>query len=112
MITSEHISIVLPVYGRPELLVEALNSVLQQESPQWQLLVADDGSDQQTQSLLQGWINTNNNKRIDWIRRPQNLGLFANLNKAIQEIDSEWVLLLCSDDYLHPTALTTIQGNS
>jgi len=89
--------------------MEALNSVLQQESPQWHLLVADDGSDQQTQSLLQGWINTNNNERIDWIRRPQNLGLFANLNKAIQEIDSEWALLLCSDDYLHPTALTTIQ---
>ena len=109
MIDLEHISIVLPVYGRPELLLEALNSVLLQDSPQWQLLVADDGSDQQTQALLQEWIKTNKNERIDWVRRPHNLGLFANLNKAIQEIDSEWALLLCSDDYLHPTAITTIQ---
>ena len=109
MISLEPISIVLPVYGRPELLPEALNSVLQQESSQWQLLIADDGSDQQTQALLQQWINSHDNGRIDWVRRPRNLGLFANLNRVLQNIDNKWALLLCSDDYLHPTAITTVQ---
>ncbi len=109
MIPPDPISIVLPVYGRPELLPEALNSVLLQANPQWQLLIADDGSDQQTQALLQQWINTHDIGRINWVRRPCNLGLFANLNSALGEMDNEWALLLCSDDYLHPTAIKTVQ---
>ncbi|NOL48038.1 beta-glycosyltransferase/ family 2 [Synechococcus sp. MIT S9220] len=106
---SETITVVLPVYGRPALLMEALNSLLHQESSQWRLLIADDGSDQQTQALLKQWKKTHRNVDIDWVRRPRNLGLFANLNKALQEIESEWALLLCSDDYLHPTAIKTLQ---
>ena len=109
MIPSTPISIVLPVYGRPELLPEALSSVLHQKNPQWQLLIADDGSDQKTQALLHEWTKTHNNERIRWVRRPYNIGLFANLNRALSEIDNEWALLLCSDDYLHPTAIKTVQ---
>lgn len=109
MIPSTPISIVLPVYGRPELLPEALTSVLQQNNPQWKLLIADDGSDQKTQALLSEWIKTHNNERIRWVRRPCNLGLFFNLNRALSEMDDEWALLLCSDDYLHATAISTLQ---
>ncbi len=108
MTTKGPITIVLPVYGRPELLPEALNSVRSQSNPRWKLLIADDGSDQPTQALLQQWIENQQDTRISWIRRPENLGLFANLNRAMEEIDSEWTVLLCSDDSLHPEAIETV----
>ena len=108
MKTQAPITIVLPVYGRPELLPEALNSVVSQSNPSWKLLIADDGSDEATKTLLRQWIKNQNDSRIRWIRRPENLGLFANLNRSMKEIDSKWTLLLCSDDKLHPEAIETL----
>ncbi len=99
------ITIILPVYGRSGLLGPALESVLQLQDPGWQLLIADDGSDADTQAFIQSWIDSQNqDTRVRWVRRPQNLGLFGNLNRAIEESQSEWVLLLCSDDLLLPHA--------
>ena len=103
------ITIVLPVYGRSELLEPALSSVLAQTSRNWHLLIADDGSDSVTQSFLERWVEDRADPRVRWVRRPQNLGLFANLNKAIEEADTEWVLLLCSDDLLLPLAVQEIE---
>ena len=42
MTEQELTTIILPVYGRPELLSEALKSILWQENPFWKLLIADD----------------------------------------------------------------------
>lgn len=107
----EPITILLPVYGRSELLEPALASVLALESsPQpWRLLIADDGSDASTAAFLEHWLHTHGDGRVHWQRRPRNLGLFANLNQAIAEADTSWVLLLCSDDLLLPGALTRLQ---
>jgi GT2 family glycosyltransferase len=111
MSNQEPITLVLPVYGRSELLEPALASVLaleEVEGSPWRLLIADDGSDASTQQFLQGWMERHGGERVEWQRRPQNLGLFANLNQAINEATTEWVLLLCSDDLLLPTALTRL----
>ena len=104
------VTIILPVYGRSELLGPALESVLQLKDPGWQLMIADDGSDAQTQAFIQEWIDSQEqNSRLRWVRRSKNLGLFGNLNQAMEESTSEWVLLLCSDDLLLPNALSQIQ---
>jgi len=103
------ITIILPVYGRSGLLGPALESVLQLQDPGWQLLIADDGSDADTQAFIQSWIDSQNQDTlVRWVRRPKNLGLFGNLNRAIEESKSEWVLLLCSDDLLLPHAIGRI----
>ena len=102
------ITIVLPVYGRSELLEPALSSVLAQTSPNWHLLIADDGSDALTQGFLERWLAEHADPRISWVRRPKNLGLFANLNQAIEEAKTDWVLLLCSDDLLLPSGVQEI----
>jgi len=104
------ITIVLPVYGRSELLEPALSSVLAQTSPNWRLLIADDGSDAVTQGFVERWLARHPDPRISWVRRPQNLGLFANLNKAIEEAVTGWVLLLCSDDLLLPSAVHELKA--
>ena len=104
------ITIVLPVYGRSELLEPALSSVLTQTSPNWHLLIADDGSDSVTQGFLKRWVTEHADARLRWVRRPQNLGLFANLNQALKDTETEWVLLLCSDDLLLPSAVHKLEA--
>jgi glycosyltransferase involved in cell wall biosynthesis len=103
------ITILLPVHGRAELLGAALNSVLAQTSPAWRLRIADDGSDATTQQWLATWMERHASAHdVRWLRRPRNLGLFANLNAAIAAEAADWWLLLCSDDLLMPTAVDTL----
>ena len=99
---SDLITIVLPVYGRSGLLREALESVYAQDDPDWRLLIADDGSDVETAELIQ---QQKLDSRVQVVRRSQNLGLFGNLNAAIQEVRTPWQLILCSDDCLEPEAI-------
>ena len=103
---SDLITVVLPVYGRPGLLRQALNSVYAQDDPDWRLLIADDGSDSHTAEYLQQQIS---DPRVQVVRRPHNLGLFGNLNAAIREVKTPWQLILCSDDCLEPQAISHLK---
>ena len=103
---SDLITIVLPVYGRSVLLREALESVYLQDDPDWRLLIADDGSDAQTAELIE---QQRSDPRVKVVTRPQNLGLFGNLNAAIDEVETPWQLILCSDDCLEPQAIRQLK---
>ena len=100
------ITIILPVYGRPVLLREALSSVYAQDDPCWKLLIADDGSDQSTSELIQQQLV---DPRVQVVRHENNLGLFGNLNAVIPEVQTPWQLILCSDDCLEPYALSDLK---
>ena len=103
---SDLITIVLPVYGRTGLLREALESVYAQTDTSWRLLIADDGSDIQTRSLIE---KQTQDPRVHVVRREKNLGLFGNLNATIQEVLTPWQLILCSDDLLEPHAISALK---
>ena len=100
-------TVLLPVYGRSELLAEAWTSLQAQTDPRWRLLLADDGSDPATAAFITN--GPAQDPRTTWIRRPQNLGLFANLNGALRQQFSPWWLLLCSDDRLLPDAVARLR---
>ena len=100
------ITIILPVYGRSELLKAALSSVYSQTDPDWRLHIADDGSDVQTAQLISEQLT---DPRISYARRDTNLGLFVNLNHANTEATTPWQLILCSDDELKPDAISALK---
>ena len=102
-------TILLPVFGYSPWLGEAVQSVINQESRDWKLQIADDGSDDKTKQWLKAKLVELKDKRIQWIKRPVNLGLFKNLNQAIKESSTDWILLLCSDDTLHSHAITSLE---
>ena len=102
-------TILLPVYGDSPWIDEAVESVVNQESGGWKLLIADDGSDDKTKQWIRAKLVELKDDRIEWIQRPLNLGLFKNLNHAIQEAKTDWILLLCSDDKLHPNAIKILK---
>lgn len=104
-----NITIVLPVYGSSPWLEDAVESIIQQDCSNWKLVIADDGSDDEAQHWLQRRLEQLQDKRIKWIKRPINLGLFKNLNQAIKECRTDWFLLLCSDDRLQPDAIKSLK---
>ena len=99
------VTIILPVYGSSPWLKEAIESVVNQQDNNWKLLIADDGSDESTCKEIHAKLSKLKDPRIQWVQRPKNLGLFKNLNTSIAQSTTDWILLLCSDDILHPNAV-------
>jgi glycosyltransferase involved in cell wall biosynthesis len=96
------ISVVLPVYNRPEYLGKAIDSVLNQTYPKWELIIADDASDRETRELYRKYGSI---PQIKIHFNSENVGLFPNLNQGIVRCEGAYIVLLCSDDFLFPGCL-------
>lgn len=99
------ISIVLCAYNDAPYLPLALRSVVVQETADWQLIVVDDGSEDETASLLDSYRA---DPRIQIIRHKSNRGKSAALNTALAVAAAPWLLELDADDWLDPGALTVL----
>lgn len=96
------LSLIIPVYGRPQLLERALGSLLEQSVPPAEVIVVDDGSPDPTRvsAPVAGRLNL----RI--VRHERNLGAAAARNTGMRAAEKEWISFLDSDDVLLPDSLT------
>ena len=95
------ISVVVPTYNRADLLEEAIQSVLQQEYANWELLVVDDGSTDDTGEVLDRYGSED---RIRTFRQP-NSGQAVARNQGIRNARGEFVAFLDSDNRWLPHKL-------
>lgn len=95
------VSIVLPTYNRAGTVGRAVRSVLAQTFPGWELLVVDDGSTDETATLLQPYADP----RIHYIRREQNHGVAAARQLGLKLARAPYVTFLDSDDEYLPGKL-------
>jgi glycosyltransferase involved in cell wall biosynthesis len=99
------ISMVVPVYNPDkQLLVDCIESVINQSYPNWQLCLADDQSPlPHVREVLEEYQAKD--KRIKTVLRPQNGHISAASNSALTFATGEWSALLDHDDLLHEHAL-------
>ncbi|MGK7893152.1 MAG: tetratricopeptide repeat protein, partial [Xenococcus sp. (in: cyanobacteria)] len=99
------ISIIMPVYDTPEIFLrEAIESVLKQIYPYWELCIADDAStNQNVKSVLEEYIAKDS--RIKVVFCTVNGHISAASNSALELATGEFVALLDHDDLLTPNAL-------
>jgi len=95
------ISVVIPTFNRAYSLPRAINSVLQQKLEEFQIevLIVDDGSGDQTPSLLAEQF-----PKVKYIQQ-DNKGVSAARNLGIEQAKGEWIALLDSDDEWLPGKL-------
>jgi hypothetical protein len=92
-------SIVIPVYNRAGLVVEAVESALNQTYSSVEVIVVDDGSSDHPDLSLQPYLS-----RIQYFRQP-NRGVACARNRGIVEARGEYVCFLDSDNLLDPDAV-------
>lgn len=99
------ISIVVPVYNVEEYIVECIESVLQQTYKNWELLLIDDGSTDDS-----GEICENYSQRDERIRvfHKQNGGQSTARNYGLDRIKGKYLIFLDSDDYWNKNALSEL----
>jgi GT2 family glycosyltransferase len=99
------ISLIVPVYKtRPAILEKAISSVLDQSYPDWELCIADDCSrSEEIDSVLDRFAALD--QRIKVVRLPENGGISAASNAALEMATGEFIGLLDHDDELAADAL-------
>jgi glycosyltransferase involved in cell wall biosynthesis len=93
------VSVILPTFNRARMVGQAIDSVLAQTYPHFELIVVDDGSTDDTPAMLRGYGD-----RIRVVRR-DNGGVSAARNSGIRASGGELIALLDSDDYWLPEKL-------
>ncbi len=86
------VSVIIPTYNRAWILKEAIDSVLSQDYENFELIVVDDGSEDKTKELLDGYKN-----RLRMIKQ-KNSGVSAARNKGLRAAYGEFIAFLDSDD--------------
>lgn len=97
------ISVIIPLYNNASTIERAICSVLNQTYKDFELIIVNDGSTDQSINVVQGF----NDNRIRIISQP-NAGVSAARNRGIQETKSDLVTFLDADDEWMPSFLETV----
>lgn len=93
------LTIFTPTYNRKNTLSRGYNALLRQRNKDFIWLIIDDGSVDNTQSMVNEWKTHNNGFEIQYVYK-ENGGLHTGYNKALELIKTELCVCIDSDDYI------------
>ncbi len=98
-------SIIIPSYNRANVIVDTLNSLMTQTYSNWECLIVDDGSNDNTMSIIDNYVNKD--KRFKFLERPESKPKGANAcrNFGLEQAKGDFIVFFDSDDYMYPKYL-------
>ncbi len=98
MVSNSKVTIGIPTYNRSQFLIGCLESVLSQDYPDFQVLVLDNASSDDTEAVVQSFVDS----RVTYIRSEMNIGLLGNWNRVLEVNRSPYLTILPDDDVMLP----------
>ncbi|MEA2391973.1 MAG: hypothetical protein QOK31_2082, partial [Solirubrobacteraceae bacterium] len=97
------VSVLVPTFEYARFLPRVLDSVLAQGYQDWELVVSDNASTDETPEIVAAYAARE--PRLRSYRNAENLGLFGNFSRCLELARGEYVKFLCADDWLDPRFL-------
>lgn len=95
------VSIVMPSWNTAKFIRESIDSVRNQTYTNWELLIVDDCSTDDTDEIVTSYMD----ERIRYFKNEKNSGAALTRNRALREARGEWIAFLDSDDLWAPEKL-------
>lgn len=96
------VSVIMPSYNTAKYIAETIESVRNQTYPYWELIIVDDCSTDDTDTVVANYLS---DSRIRYLKNDINSGAAISRNKALREAKGKWIAFLDSDDVWHPEKL-------
>ena len=90
------VTVCIPTYNRSHFLTYSVQSVLNQTYTDFELIICDDGSPDNTPEVVEGFKD----ERINYIRHPQNIGRSRNMRSGFEASQGEYFIKFDDDDAL------------
>jgi len=97
------VSVGMPIFNGARYAPAAIDSVLAQTFGDWELVICDNASTDDTESLCRSYAQRD--PRIKYFRNPENLGAHPNYGLAFARSQGRYFKWAAHDDYLDPNAL-------
>ncbi len=97
------VSVCIPTYNGAKYLKECLDSILRQTFTDFEVIIVDDCSSDDTLAITQEYAV--HDARICVSKNGQNLGLVGNWNRCVELAQGEWIKFVFQDDLIEPTCL-------
>ena len=95
------VSIITPSYNSAKFIAETIQSVQNQTYPNWEMIIVDDGSSDETENVVLSIIQ--NDKRIQFHKLSQNSGPAVARNTGIEKASGDYMTFIDADDIWFPT---------
>lgn len=95
------VSIIMPSYNTAQYIRESIQSVLNQTYQNWELIIVDDCSTDNTDEI----VTSIKDERIKYYHNDKNRGAAISRNRALREAKGRWIAFLDSDDLWMPEKL-------
>ena len=97
------VSILIPVFNREDHIKECINSALKQTHANFEIIVVDNASTDNTWAICQKIKETDSRLKI--FRNSTNLGPVMNWKKCLDYSSGHYIKVLFSDDLIHPKCI-------
>lgn len=92
------ISVIMPLYNNEKYVIEAIQSVIDQTYKDWELIIVNDASTDNSKEIVQRFLHKQLDSRIKLINLENNKGVSFARNLGIKEAKGEYISFLDSDD--------------
>ena len=100
------VSIIMTAYNREKYIGEAIQSVLNNTYKNYELIIVDDLSTDQTVNIVESFLSKS--EKIKLFQNEINLGDYPNRNRGVSYAKGEFISFVDSDDKLHPNTIKTL----
>jgi GT2 family glycosyltransferase len=102
------VDVMLPHYGRLDLVQATVHSVLAQDDPHWRLTIVDD-SGELAQEALGEWCAELRDSRVRYLRNPKNVGINRNFQRCVSLVEHDLAVIIGCDDLMLPGYVGTVR---
>lgn len=102
------VDVMLPHYGRLDLVQATIRSVLAQDDPNWRLTILDDTGESADDALAE-WCAGLGDERVRYRLNPRNLGINRNFQQCVDLVEHDLAVLVGNDDLMLPGYIGTVR---
>ena len=107
MRSSIQFSVIMPTFNQCSFIRRAIKSLMEQAYDNWELIIINDGSTDETEEFISDYIK---DERVFYIKNMENTGLGHAINQGLEAARYDYIAYLPSDDFYFPNHLQSLAG--